>query len=803
MAEQIIFPSEVLPEINWEKSFNPVSATLCESLTPNDIVTGQAITVGAGAVSENGGINCNTATVSPVITMPSNPLTSLESGAMVIVLDVISGDHFSHTTFSTFVSDSSQRYFIFGYNRDRKKFYISVRNGASSSGDFVTPTITNNTDFHGERVFVIGWERFADRTTFTLTTKFDSSTFDLITTNTLWAGVSQAAFNKTGINVKCFYAVTEALTNTQLTSLADNPYQTFKTREIVEQEYGLKLTTASESISIPFVGAYDINLTDSDDVVTNYTGSGTFTLTGTVPVFIKLIAGTHDNGYEVFDFNQTSGNEVTSHTSTLICTIVGTTSGFIPIVPKHILSLGTGKDFETYPDWVAARKSVVDARQCGVVYGALSGSGNNHITNGKFPNGGELVAASGYEWDIHGTNANYAKIPNTIFAYDARLTFRRIEVTANSMAYCELYDSHITNATSFTRAKRCLLNGIYGSSLSSEINIDDSIIYGRMQNNTTTTLSLTNCLVPYSAAIHLLEAHYSTGKCIFRNTWLAGNEALVNDMVHSTVQESVDMSAWFDDADNGKYSLTEAGQTATKGKGWNNSDVASWAYYVVVEAGGTEQTIVVSSTEQLTQSQLVNILGIGAINAIVSEQKTQSQLVSVTEINQLNAITSEQKTQSTLIDVSEINHVSAIVCEQLTQSVLVAVTANGAQSVNVIITEQKTQSELVSIDEVANINAITSEQLTQSELVSISAIANINSIICEQVTQSNIQQISVDVTIDAIICEQLTQSQLITIIQSNIADALNIDIDQITIEMLTPKHKIEMLTPKYTIEHIH
>lgn len=265
--------------------------------------------------------------------------------------------------------------------------------------------------------------------------------------------------------------------------------------------------------------------------------------------------------------------------------------------------------------------------------------------------------------------------------------------------------------------------------------------------------------------------------------------------------------------------------------GGNNATGVNFATdgsaYIDLGGSGTEQTIVVSTTEQLTQSQLVNILGIGAINAIVSEQKSQSQLASVTEINQLNAITSEQKTQSTLIDVSEIYSISAIVCEQLTQSVLVVVTANGAQSVNVIITEQKTQSELVSIDEIASVNAIVTEQLTQSnlvnidessgalisvviaeqktqsELVSISAIANINPVICEQLTQTNIQQISVDITIDAIICEQLTQSQLITIVQSNIADALNIDIDQITIEMLTPKYTIEMLTPKYTIEHIH
>ncbi|MDO6489285.1 hypothetical protein Q4503_16440 [Colwellia sp. 6_MG-2023] len=310
---------------------------------------------------------------------------------------------------------------------------------------------------------------------------------------------------------------------------------------------------------------------------------------------------------------------------------------------------------------------------------------------------------------------------------------------------------------------------------------------------------------------------------------------------------------------------TVAGNNAT-GVGFP-TDGSVW---VDLDDSGTEQSITIATTQQLTQSETVSVMGIGFANAIISESIIQSQLVSINETAQLNAIVSEQKTESTLQALATINNVSSVICEQLnesstvsnestqlvyavqaqqlTQSLNVNVSGDGTQSVDVIVTEQKSQSQTITLEEVASIkavtceqlaqavnanvsainetNAITAEQLSQSITVSvdessgifvsvvhteqlsestladINADSIINAIITQQLTQTSTQHINVDITLDAVICEQLTHAELITIIEQNISQQLSIDIDQITIEILTPTHEIEMLTPTYTIEHL-
>jgi hypothetical protein len=299
------------------------------------------------------------------------------------------------------------------------------------------------------------------------------------------------------------------------------------------------------------------------------------------------------------------------------------------------------------------------------------------------------------------------------------------------------------------------------------------------------------------------------------------------------------------------------------------TDGSAW-----INLGGTsgeEQSITAATTEQITQSEIVEVIGIGFANAIVSESITQSQLVNINEATQLNAVLSEQKSESSLQALATINNVSPVICEQLnvsetvsneatqlvyavqaqqlTQSLSVNVSGDGTQSVNVIVTEQKAQSQAVTLEEAASIQAVTceqlaqainanvseinetnaitaeqlsqsitvsvdessgvfvsvvhTEQLSQSTLADINADSIINAVITQQLTQTSTQSINVDITLDAVICEQLTHAELITIIEQNISQQLSIDVDQITIEILTPTHEIEMLTPQYTIEHLH
>ncbi len=286
---------------------------------------------------------------------------------------------------------------------------------------------------------------------------------------------------------------------------------------------------------------------------------------------------------------------------------------------------------------------------------------------------------------------------------------------------------------------------------------------------------------------------------------------------------------------------------------------------------GTEQTIVAVQSQQLTQSQLIDITSFNVIGAIVCEQATQVQSVDLTLNNQTKAIVAEQATEVSLSAIAHVSNLTAVIIEQvthaelasleesqlitaiqsqqLTESITVDVTTDGAQDVNVVVTEQKTESQALTLEQRLQLHATITEQLAESinteisqsaltkaitiEQITESVIVNVdesngifvsvvqteqlaetqaadvdvtaitNAIITEQLTQFTTQQIGIDLTLSAIVAEQLTHAELIDIVVKNISQQLNLDIDQITIEMLTPTYTIESLTPTYTIEHLH
>jgi hypothetical protein len=256
-------------------------------------------------------------------------------------------------------------------------------------------------------------------------------------------------------------------------------------------------------------------------------------------------------------------------------------------------------------------------------------------------------------------------------------------------------------------------------------------------------------------------------------------------------------------------------------------------------SSGTDQEVIVVTAEQKTESQLVNITSLSNINAVVAEQKTEKPLSAIVTVNNLTMVIAEQLTQSTITSVNDAQLITSVQAQQLTEAITVNVISSGAQDVNVVVTEQMTKASTVStaelnliqtviteqITETINvgiqkssfINPITAEQITESVIISVNESSGIfvsvvqteqltqaikaninvkqiaNTVICEQLSQFNTQQIGVNLTVSAAISEQLTQAELIGIIQQNISTQLNIDIDLIS---------LEILTPIYTIEHI-
>lgn len=211
---------------------------------------------------------------------------------------------------------------------------------------------------------------------------------------------------------------------------------------------------------------------------------------------------------------------------------------------------------------------------------------------------------------------------------------------------------------------------------------------------------------------------------------------------------------------------------------------------------GTEQSTTTVTTQQLTQSEIVSVIGIGFSNAIISQSITQSQLVNINETAQLNAIVSEQKTQSSLQAIATINNVSPVICEQLnesstvsneatqlvyavqaqqlTQSLTLNIASDGTQDVNAIVTEQKSHSQIITLEEVASIKAVICEQLVQAVNANVSAINETNAITAEQLSQSI--TVSVDessgIFVSVVHTEQLSQSTLADINADSIVNAI-------------------------------
>lgn len=376
-------------------------------------------------------------------------------------------------------------------------------------------------------------------------------------------------------------AVITGLTSEQQTSVTDNPYQLFKTAETVEDEYGLKLTTGSESISIPFVGAYDINLTDSADAVTNYTGTGTFTLNGTTAVFIKLVTGTHDGGYEIFEFNQTSGTSVTSHASALVCTIAGVANGFNIIVPKeifHIKADGT-QDYTTVAVWYSAHNNAnshYELHLYDMQTGGFTTSGSA-ITKGI-----TFKAAAGLD-----PSNSLAQVGFTGVLFNTSGGFNSyVDIGAQQLKI--FGTSSVIDGVVIDGLNSTSIDGIVPNS--GTVHVRNSIIRDCNDGVYNNKIPAGDMVIADSLVIN--SNRYASVTATFINTIFRSN---TNDPLASTVsysltdksslsgtgnQSSIDFTGAFVDEGNDDFRVNQAwADTNLVGKGWNGSDICKWAYY--------------------------------------------------------------------------------------------------------------------------------------------------------------------------------------------------------------------------------
>ncbi len=73
---------------------------------------------------------------------------------------------------------------------------------------------------------------------------------------------------------------------------------------------GLLLSIAAESLSIPLVGVYSIDVTYVDDSTEQFTGTGTLLIDGSIERHIKSISGSDSQGNIFLDVNRETGTNV-------------------------------------------------------------------------------------------------------------------------------------------------------------------------------------------------------------------------------------------------------------------------------------------------------------------------------------------------------------------------------------------------------------------------------------------------------------------------------------------------------------
>ncbi len=224
----------------------------------------------------------------------------------------------------------------------------------------------------------------------------------------------------TGENGEVFDSANELGTNTGISAtwstskpvgIDDNPLSLLQTQNDVQSEYCLSFETASHQLTITFNGAYDIDVEHSDNTVTNYTGSGTFTLDGTTPVKITSIKGNDLDGYHYFSLNKTQDDTVQSETSSLVATLVN-----FPLDSGYVR--GDNGEIVGYQfDGVAAATLTLTGAYSGILtYSddstlAIVGSGDLVVNSGLIKNVTVTDTLADYNYDF--TTGDSAKIINT------------------------------------------------------------------------------------------------------------------------------------------------------------------------------------------------------------------------------------------------------------------------------------------------------------------------------------------------------------------------------------------------------
>jgi len=205
-------------------------------------------------------------------------------------------------------------------------------------------------------------------------------------------GSISANSNDNFCRYQAIYNKPSPFTALEVDEIVSNPYGVFKTLDESINDNCLKLTSASESISLPLIGAYDVDAYLTDGSTVNFTGSGTLVISGATPREITKVIGNDSNNGVFYDFNRSPATapvvpELINNQNGLMVGFTVPTSGYLQAIEKQVF---TTDDYPDLPTFVTAESSNSDYRE--YLAGTTAGATISGFSDGVIINGGTVTS---------------------------------------------------------------------------------------------------------------------------------------------------------------------------------------------------------------------------------------------------------------------------------------------------------------------------------------------------------------------------------------------------------------------------
>jgi hypothetical protein len=416
-----------------------------------------------------------------------------------------------------------------------------------------------------------------------------------------------------------------------------------------------------------------------------------------------------------------------------------------PIVPVEVFTVGTGKDYTVLPNFWVARKTISGVKSRAVLYDmdlttTTTMWGNEHTTEGF-----EIVAAKGLE-PISGVPQ--VGIPNAKqYGYEINTYYRGVDVWLYArrklrVDQCKLSVSYsgasTVNEWSITNS---ILSALSCAMDNTIININNSILLSEIAVGTSSsvvTANIDSCVIAHNSDVSAAhQSYYDNGTRInvsnsqvqSVNAFDSGKGIYIENNGGNEV--GVDMSAWFTDAPKKDFTLTEAGQAATKSKGWNGSDIATWAYAdlvaIIIEAISlsAEQSVYATRTDVQTVAAAIQ-----DASSASAEQKQEAAPSNVNLLSSLFSLNTEQNQLALSAKIESLLDFFSLGAEQLQNATITSVDL--IAKLQSATTEQQQMVTSVAIDLLAAIVNSNAEQKQIATSTTTELLAFLNSKVAQQ-----------------------------------------------------------------------